>query len=278
MKHRLYLDDGRYPGGLLFLSCDSCAWSAAVEDDDWSTLEVINRGDVAAAHSFFKVPAVAGQGSRRWRRRASWSTWPAFLIGEGAGAGGDQPGQLGAMPEGNADAVVSSPPSASAVNKHGEGPAPVNAPHSGEHQASAQSSQIGYGDSVGQLGAMAEGNDTTPDTFWSAAAVIVAQCHAVIKPGGYAAWVTGNFVRKGQIVDFGRQWLRLCESVGFEAVEHIVAWKVEPGPTQQNMFVHHQDKTKERVSFFRRLANAKNPDAAIQAEDIYIVRNGAEVE
>jgi hypothetical protein len=109
-------------------------------------------------------------------------------------------------------------------------------------------------------------------TFWAAAAQIVAQCYQVLKPGGYAAWITGDFVRNKQRVEFGRQWLALCESVGFVPVEHIVCWKVEPGPTQVHMFDDDVNLTKSRVSFFRRLANKKNPDAAIESEDIWIVR------
>ncbi len=115
------------------------------------------------------------------------------------------------------------------------------------------------------------GNDTG-DTFWSAAATIVAQCYAILRPGGYAAFVTGDFVRNKQRVPFGEQWLALCESVGFEPVLWAVAHKDEYQGTQTSMFGDDVELTKTKVSFFRRLANRNNPDAAITNEDVLFVR------
>jgi len=115
------------------------------------------------------------------------------------------------------------------------------------------------------------GNDTG-QTFWQAARVILDQLYQVLKPGAYASFVCGDFVRKGKRVYFGRQWLALCEAAGFEGVEWITAWKREPGPTQVNFLGDDIDRTKDRVSFFRRLANQKNPDNAVLNEDVIIVR------
>lgn len=176
---------------------------------------------------------------------------------------GSTPGQLGAMPAG----VVSSPPYAEAqahpsigsVNKDEWGSA-------GTDIVARRGLSASYGSTPGNIG-----NDTA-DTFWSAAAVIVQQCYAILRPGGYAAWVTGDFVRNKQRVPFGQQWLDLCVSCGFEPALWAVAWKSEHNGTQAGMFGEVQEMRKERVSFFRRLANAKRPETAIVNEDVIFVR------
>lgn len=126
-----------------------------------------------------------------------------------------------------------------------------------------------YGDHPANIG-----NDTG-ESFWSAAAVIVAQAYQALKPGAYAAWVCGDYVRNGERVYFGKQWLELCEAVGFEAVEWAIAWKREPGPVQKGI-IQDIDKSIDRVSFFRNLANAKGAARALwgrldkQAQDYYL--------
>lgn len=129
-----------------------------------------------------------------------------------------------------------------------------------------------YGTTAGQLALLSE--DNTADNFWTAARAIAEQVYTILKPGGYAAWVTGDFVRNGQRVHFGQQWLELCQAVGFEPVEWIVCWKTEYRGTQLDIFGNGHARQVDRVSFFRRLANEKNPDAAILNEDVIIVRKG----
>jgi hypothetical protein len=168
---------------------------------------------------------------------------------------GASEGQLGSM------AVVSSPPFER--QQTGGGIAINGTPH----QTAKSVAPVGYqdqGDTPGQLG------NNSGDTFWHAAAEIVEQCYQLLPVGGVAAWVTGDFVRKGERVYFGKQWATLCESAGFTLAEHIIAWKREPGPVQIGMF-EDVDKTIDRVSFFRRLANDKNPDNAILNEDVWIM-------
>ncbi len=168
---------------------------------------------------------------------------------------GTTPGQLGAMPAG----VVSSPPFENGIPQQDKS---FLAPHD-----STRNLQVAvYGTTDGNIG------NNTGDTFWSAAAAIVAQCYAILRPGGYAAWVTGDFVRNRQRVPFGQQWLNLCVSCGFEPVLWAVAWKSEHNGAQMDIFGEAQELRKEKVSFFRRLANQKNPDAAIVNEDVLFVR------
>lgn len=200
---------------------------------------------------------------------------------------GDEPGNLGNMKDIDFDGIVSSPPYAqstvgsSSYEERMERlltvPFDTLEPRwqreIRKYRRERKSTDNGqfvhqsYGDNVpGQLGEMNAG-----ETFWSATAQIVTQCYQAMKPGGYVAWITGDFVRKKKRVEFGRQWNTLCESVGFEPVEHIFCSKIEPGPIQTGIF-EDQDHTKSRVSFFRRMANNKNPDAAIEGEDVWILR------
>lgn len=209
-------------------------------------------------------------------------------------------------------AIVSSPAYADVINGAGEGPgARYDHIHHNGDNATKKTSAAEYGRTAGNLGNLAAvvssapfesslqskdekfnadarsgrtmqvadygdhpaniGNDTG-STFWQAAAEIVAQAYAALKPGAYAAFVCGDYVRGGERVCFGRQWLELCESVGFVPVEWITAWKTEYKGTQLDIFGNEHEKRIDRVSFFRRLANERNPDAAILNEDVVIVR------
>lgn len=178
---------------------------------------------------------------------------------------GASEGQLGRL-----SAVVTSPPFENSLVQGGGGGAvnfnrQVVANREKSIAPNQDARQIIYGATDGQLG------QDTGDTFWAASRAIVEQVYLALKPGGYAAFVTGDFVRKGQRVRFGEQWLALCEACGFTAVTWAVAWKTEYNGTQLGMF-GDVDKRKDRVSFFRRLANEKNPDAAILNEDVIFMQ------
>lgn len=171
---------------------------------------------------------------------------------------GTSAGQVGRL-----DGCVTSPPFE--AQQSGGGLALPGARHNDGHK---------FGDNHGyQQQAESDGNlaNDTGDTFWTASRVIVEQVYLALKPGGYVAWVTGDFVRKGKRVHFGQQWLALCEAVGFEAVAWAVAWKTEHHGVQRGIF-GDVEKRKDRVSFFRRLANEKNPDAAILNEDVIFMQ------
>ena len=168
---------------------------------------------------------------------------------------GDAPGQLGRMRDGGFEAAVSSPPFEATVN-HDGGKADY---------LEAKNLYSDYGSDPANIG-----NDTG-DTFWAAARAIVEQTYAVLKPGGYAAWVTKRFVRKGQIVEFSDQWEALCAAVGFQHVERIHAMLVEEHGEQQDIFGGATRKRKQRKSFFRLLAEKKGAPP-IDHEDVIIMR------
>ena len=122
-------------------------------------------------------------------------------------------------------------------------------------------SQKDYGNEANNIG------NQSGDTFWSAAAVILAQCYAVLRPGGHCIWVTKNFIRKGKVVPFSDQWQTLCESVGFRLVCRHRAMLVKIHGEQETMFNGREQIRTERKSFFRRLAEKKG-SPAIDWEDV----------
>jgi hypothetical protein len=175
---------------------------------------------------------------------------------------GSTPGNVGNMRDGGFEGVVSSPPyEDNGVNLGGVG------------DTAAMRQQIhnsvkrdeAYGSDPANIG-----NDTG-DTFWTAARVIVEQTYAALKPGGYAAWVCKDFVRKGKRVPFSDQWEALCAAVGFEPVERIAAMLVDDHGDQLDIFGGATARRKERKSFFRRLAEAKG-SPRIDHEDVIIMR------
>ena len=180
---------------------------------------------------------------------------------------GKSNGQLGAMNGNGFEAAVSSSPF--------EAGTPTNqrpCKHTDEykmkygHIGSEKLNQHDYGDHPANVG------NETGETFWTAARQIVEQTYQILKPGAYTAWVCGDFIRNKKRVYFGRQWMELCQAVGFEPIEWAIAWKTEYKGNQLDIFGNDHEKRIDRVSFFRRLANEKNPDNAILNEDVIFMR------
>ena len=178
---------------------------------------------------------------------------------------GSTPGNVGNMRDGGFEGVVSSPPFESSITtkdvvfweNHNDATKNWN--------GATRQTTDGYGSDPANIG-----NDTG-DTFWTAARAIVEQTYAALRPGGYAAWVCKDFVRKGQRVPFSDQWEQLCAACGFEPVERIAALLYENHGTQLGMFGENKELKKERMSFFRRLAH-KNGSPYIGHEDVIIMR------
>jgi len=178
-------------------------------------------------------------------------------------------GNLGNLKPGNVDMVCSSPPwenqegsMQSKKFKDPEDSAKMLADRCAEgktkghyatpaaiKRAMDKANQQTYGNSSGQLG------QDKGDTFWSAAKIIVQQCHQLLKPGGVAIWVVKAFVRNKKIVDFPGDWQRLCESVGFKTLHIHHAMLIKPGP--QTFWDEPKLGRQHRRSFFRNLADTK---------------------
>jgi hypothetical protein len=170
---------------------------------------------------------------------------------------GASEGQLGAMPNGGLDSLLSSPPFENAVPQQDK---KFKAPHDSTGYLRGD-----YGTTTGQLGT------EQGQTFWSAARLIVEESYHLLKPGSYSAWVCKKFVRNGQIVDFPGQWQQLCEACGFEYVETIRAMLVSPEAQQGDLDGGNKKIQKSRKSFFRRLSE-RNGSPAIDYEEVVILR------
>jgi hypothetical protein len=178
---------------------------------------------------------------------------------------GRTPGNLGNMAGEGFDAAVTSPP----YEENGMHGRPSSRDAEFFNGRTLEHGLEAYGHTSGQLG-----NDQG-ETFWTAARQIVEQTYQVLRPGAVAVFICGDFVRDRQRVYFGRQWMALCEAVGFVGLEWITAWKTETHGTQMDLWGNGHERKVDRVSFFRRLANEKNPDAAILNEDVIIMRRPA---
>jgi len=190
-----------------------------------------------------------GKSGIDWGKQADRET--SHPHGYDGAAYGAAPGQLANMAEGSAQAVVSSPPYEANDQRGG-------------HTTVALEKRVatyGYGKTIGNIG-----NDTGT-TFWEAAAVIVAQTYAALRPGGHAVFVLKRFVRDGKIVNFPQQWATLCESVGFQLVHWHRAMLTEDKGTQLAHDGNHKHYKTSRFSFFRRIHAKKYPHLSIDWED-----------
>jgi hypothetical protein len=105
------------------------------------------------------------------------------------------------------------------------------------------------------------------ETFWDAAKQIVAECFAILRPGGTAVWVVKHFVRDKQLVDFPGDWRKLCEHVGFVTDKEVHAMLVAEERVP-DLFDGERVRKRERKSFFRRLYERKYPGNEINFETV----------
>lgn len=129
-----------------------------------------------------------------------------------------------------------------------------------------------YGDTAGNLGQLPTAPDPAqPETFWAAAATILAQCYALLAPGGVAAFMVGDYARDGRRVEFSAQWLAACQGAGFTPLLWARVWKAEDHGSQLDVFGGQTPRGRSRVSFWRREANRRQPESAIENEDVLFV-------
>lgn len=172
---------------------------------------------------------------------------------------GSSPGNIAALPPGEINAIISSPPYKGCnqaktfkTEEDTERFAKNNMLYKTGRSLKAVKhvmTKQRAGDSPDNLG------NSQGDTFWSSAKTILEQCHAVLKSGGHAIFVVKSFIRKGKQVDFPGDWRRLCEAAGFETLHehHAMLFKSE----SNLVFDFAKNDRTERVSFFRRNANNK---------------------
>ena len=181
-------------------------------------------------------------------------------------AGQDSSGNLAALPSGDVDSIVSSPPFGSSDTKPSKIGTGKPTRDDGDGAGRNKGDYV-YGDAEGQLG------KADADTFWSAASMIVQQCYEILQPGGVAYFICKDFVRAKQRVHFSDDWRKLCEHHGFQTIEWIKASLVKE-ERQPGLFGEDIVKRTERKSFFRRIYEQDMPeddDRRIDNEDVIVL-------
>lgn len=176
---------------------------------------------------------------------------------------GESAGQIGRMKPGVIDHVITSPP----YNK------PFSQDHNGsrggkrangEAPSSERGAFIQYGQTAGQI----EG--VSPETYWQAMDQVYRQCLLALRPGGVCVVNVKDYVQNKKRVGLCDDTMRLLQHVGFEPVERIHAMLTKTTRTPA-LFGGEHVVTKERKSFFRRIAEKKG-SPRIDYEEVLVVR------
>jgi len=175
---------------------------------------------------------------------------------------------LANLPEGKIDAALGSPPyEGIPIIARADGDIGRQYREGKRDRGAAKGKERTYNaDNLDNLG------NSTGETFWTAAALIMQQTYSVLRSGAVAIWVLKAFVRDKAIVDFPSQWAALGESCGFETIEWIRAWLIEDRGTQYTLDGEMETKTIARKSFFRRLYEGKYPENSIDFEIVLVQR------
>jgi DNA modification methylase len=175
-------------------------------------------------------------------------------------------GQIGELPagcvDGCVDGIATSPPYASGDTA---GPESLGKRTDAAAQAMRGVQNWGTGGQVSPANIAAEGGET----YWQAMAQVYAQCAAALRPHGVMAVVMKDYVKKGARVPLCDQTLALLVRLGFEPVLRARAWLVEE--RVELTLAGEVTRTRERKSFFRRLAEKKG-SPRIDWEEVIVVR------
>lgn len=204
---------------------------------------------------------------------------PTSAHAQGINTYGSTPGQIGALKSGDLDAVVTSPPWATAQEGGGIRKDGVVMQRDGRIDKLGNDGYQAekHGSTPGQIGVLKSGSiqnpqseiENEPDTYWTAMHAVYTQCILALKPGGVMAVVIKDYVKAGERVPLCDQTLALLVSLGFEPIERVRAMLVTE-TVEAGLFgeiVTH----KERKSFFRRLAEKKG-SPRIDWEEVLFVR------
>ena len=180
------------------------------------------------------------------------------------------PGQLGAMKPGDymatiekikADGSITSPPYAdSAQSRDGDFTLNATETNPTPRRLDTRTYYPAEMATPGQLGAM------NVPSYWEAVAQVYAELYAALQPGGAAAIVVKDYIKKGKRVDLCDQTAAVLEATGFTVVERCKAWLIHDR-TAPTLFGEDHTKRVERKSFFRRLAE-KNGSPRIDWEEV----------
>ncbi len=174
-------------------------------------------------------------------------------------------GQVGALAEGQLQAVVTSPPYEKSLDTHGDGIDWQKACNGkGSRTAGRAAIADGYQGNSGNIGHQAG------ETYWHAMRTIYEQCRLALRPGGYLVVVIKDYVKDGKRVPLCDQTVQLLEHLGFDVFLRVHAMLVKE-EVNAGLFGEHRRK-KERKSFFRRLHEKKPGAVRIDWEEVLWAR------
>lgn len=177
---------------------------------------------------------------------------------------GESPGQIGKLDSGRIDGVVTSPPWEQSLSSGAISPAMQEEMKKRGHKPSASGQSATYGKAEGQIG------QEKGETYWHAMHAVYAACFRSIRPGGIIAVVVKDYVKKKQVVPLSDDTARLLEHCGFTVIERIHAMLVAD-TKHPDLFLGETTTTRQRKSFFRRLAEKKG-SPKIDFEEVIFAR------
>ena len=130
----------------------------------------------------------------------------------------DNPDNIGNLPYGSVDAVITSPPYGNPRSTSEEYDDKYDLRRPPGVAWGRESFRGRYGNTPGQIGDLPYGADIG-DTYLGAMRIVYQNCWRVLKPGGLMILITKNFIRNKQIVPLDEHTIKLCESVGFKLKE-----------------------------------------------------------
>jgi len=165
---------------------------------------------------------------------------------------------LGNLPYGNIDCVITSPPYETPMKYDGENKrrkiqagqklGQRDDVYFSKGNIAWQGLEAGYGTAPGNIG------NLKGESYLSAMLEVYQGCWRVLKPQGLMILVTKNFIREKQEVRLDLDTIKLCEQAGFQFIER-----------------HYRKLTSQ--SFWRTIYQQKYPDAPVlDKEDILVFK------
>lgn len=123
----------------------------------------------------------------------------------------DDKSNIGNLPHGNIDAIVTSPPYEATVSKQGGRQA--GHPSKKDIELGMDKTELPYSNDSKNLG------NLKGETYLSAMLKVYAECYKVLKPNGLMILITKNFIRKKKVVRLDHDTIKLCQKVGFLLID-----------------------------------------------------------
>ena len=140
----------------------------------------------------------------------------------------DNPSNIGNLPYGNIDSIITSPPYEESVSASTGGERDMSSARQREkrlrdkgYDPAKYQGGVGRNCEVDFQYSKSEDNigNLKSQSYLEAMLQVYQQCHKVLKPEGLMALVTKNFIRNKQIVKLDEDTIKLCNQAGFSFIE-----------------------------------------------------------